>query len=196
MSRRHSRASFRAFFSEGHKRSSVSMTQQGEHNAIANRWFGENDLTLSKLEFAGEIARSRSHVPVQFRSRGTVRPTSLQLRVFRLGFLRDRNIDGTCRGNLQTIRSFLPPALDPAGPIPHPVLQCMFDPLVPPGLQYYRKAHFVDEISDKAIDIHSKHGSAVPNIFSPMHLYPINGAAHRVGKTDTASSYCDSNWGR
>jgi hypothetical protein len=44
------RASFRAFFSVGHKRSPVSMTQQGEHNAIANRWFGENDLTLSKLD--------------------------------------------------------------------------------------------------------------------------------------------------
>ena len=70
----------------------------------------------------------------------------------------------------------------------------MFDPLVPPGLQYYWKAHFVDEISDAAIDIHLKHGSAIPNMFSAMHLYPINGAAHRVGKTDTAWSYRDSTW--
>ena len=27
-----------------------------------------------------------------------------------------------------------------------------------------------------------------------MHLYPINGAAHRVGKTDTAWSYRDATW--
>ena len=28
-----------------------------------------------------------------------------------------------------------------------------------------------------------------------MHLYPINGAAHRVGKNDTAWSYREANWG-
>jgi len=27
-----------------------------------------------------------------------------------------------------------------------------------------------------------------------MHLYPINGAAHRVGRTDTAWSYRDATW--
>jgi FAD/FMN-containing dehydrogenase len=29
---------------------------------------------------------------------------------------------------------------------------------------------------------------------SAMHLYPINGAAHRVGKTDTPWSYRDATW--
>ncbi len=28
-----------------------------------------------------------------------------------------------------------------------------------------------------------------------MHLYPINGAAHRVGKDETAWSYRDATWG-
>jgi hypothetical protein len=27
-----------------------------------------------------------------------------------------------------------------------------------------------------------------------MHLYPIDGAVHRVGKNDTAFSYRDANW--
>jgi hypothetical protein len=85
-------------------------------------------------------------------------------------------------------------ALDLIGPLPHPVLQSLFDPMVPPGLQYHWKAHFVDEISDPAIDIHLKLGSAVPNMFSTMHLYPINGAVHEVEKTDTAWSYRDSTW--
>jgi FAD/FMN-containing dehydrogenase len=29
---------------------------------------------------------------------------------------------------------------------------------------------------------------------SSMHLYPINGAAHRVGKNDTPWSYRDATW--
>ena len=28
-----------------------------------------------------------------------------------------------------------------------------------------------------------------------MHLYPIDGAAHDVGPTDTAWAYRDANWG-
>ena len=41
------------------------------------------------------------------------------------------------------IRSFRPPALDLVGPLPHPALQSMFDPLYPPGLQWYWRADFV-----------------------------------------------------
>jgi len=29
-----------------------------------------------------------------------------------------------------------------------------------------------------------------------MHLYPVNGAAHRVGPNDTAWSYRDAEWGQ
>jgi len=38
------------------------------------------------------------------------------------------------------IRAFKKPALDLAGPIPHPALQSMFDGLYPPGHQWYWKA--------------------------------------------------------
>ena len=41
------------------------------------------------------------------------------------------------------IRAKFPPALDFVGPIPHPALQSMFDPLYAPGLQWYWKADFV-----------------------------------------------------
>ena len=34
----------------------------------------------------------------------------------------------------------------------------------------------------------------VPSAFSAMHLYPINGAAHRPGRNDTAWSYRDANF--
>jgi FAD/FMN-containing dehydrogenase len=31
-------------------------------------------------------------------------------------------------------------------------------------------------------------------VLSAMHLYPINGAAHRIGRNDTAWSYRDANF--
>ena len=48
------------------------------------------------------------------------------------------------------------------------------------------------EISDEAVALHVEHGSRLPTMFSTMHLYPIDGAAHRVGKNDTAFSYRDA----
>jgi FAD/FMN-containing dehydrogenase len=94
------------------------------------------------------------------------------------------------------IRSkFGPPALDFVGPIPHPSLQSMFDPLYPKGMQWYWRADWVKEISEEAIALHVKHGSQLPTMFSTMHLYPISGAPKRVGKNDMAFSYRDANWG-
>jgi FAD/FMN-containing dehydrogenase len=87
------------------------------------------------------------------------------------------------------------PVVDFVGPLPYPALQSMFDPLLPSGLQWYWRADFVDELSDEAIDLHIQHGSAIPTLLSQMHLYPINGAASRVGNADTAFSYRDATWG-
>jgi FAD/FMN-containing dehydrogenase len=92
------------------------------------------------------------------------------------------------------IRQFGRPALDLVGPLPHPAVQSMFDPLYPSGLQWYWKADFVKELSDEAIKVHLKYGPQLPSLLSSIHLYPINGAAHRVGKNDTAFSYRDANW--
>lgn len=95
---------------------------------------------------------------------------------------------------LRPLTSFGPPAFAFTGPMPHPVLQSLFDPLFVPGMQWYWKADFVNELSDEAIREHVRHGSQTPTMHSTMHLYPINGAAHRVGKNDTAWSFRESNW--
>ena len=92
------------------------------------------------------------------------------------------------------IRGFKKPALDFVGPIPHPALQSMFDPIYPPGLQWYWKADFFNELSDAAIEQHMKFGPQLPTMWSTMHLYPINGAAARVGKDDTPWAYRDATW--
>jgi len=89
------------------------------------------------------------------------------------------------------------PVLDMAGPLPFPALQNMFDELYyPPGLQWYWKADFVNELTDEAIDIHKNYGSNLPSELCTMHLYPINGAVHNVGKNDTAFNFRDVTWSR
>jgi FAD/FMN-containing dehydrogenase len=94
----------------------------------------------------------------------------------------------------EPIRRTRVPVLDLVGPMPYPALQSMFDAIYPPGLQWYWKADFVKELSDAAIALHRKHGSALPTRHSAMHLYPINGAAHRIGKNETPWAYRDATW--
>jgi hypothetical protein len=94
----------------------------------------------------------------------------------------------------QLIRAHIPPAVDFAGPMPWPVLQSLFDALSPKGLQWYWKTGFFTDLSDKAVDLHVKYGAQLPTMLSGMHLYPINGAVHRVGMSDTAFSFRDANF--
>jgi hypothetical protein len=90
------------------------------------------------------------------------------------------------------IRKFSPPLMDFAGPIPFPVLNSLFDALYPAGLQWYWKADFFKELSDKAIDLHVKYGERLPSGHSTMHLYPINGAAQKAKSGDMAFSFRDA----
>jgi FAD/FMN-containing dehydrogenase len=81
------------------------------------------------------------------------------------------------------------PLLDHVGPVPFPVVQSIFDGLFVTGLQWYWRADNFTELTDEAIARHVEHGSKLPSMLSTMHLYPLNGAAQRVGKTDTAYSF-------
>ena len=94
----------------------------------------------------------------------------------------------------EPIRNFKKPALDLVGPLPVPALQSMFDPLYPPGLQWYWKGDYVKNLPAEAIDIHLEYGAKLPTMLSTMHLYPINGAASRVDKQATAWNYRDSTY--
>ena len=93
---------------------------------------------------------------------------------------------------VKPLREFGPPALDLLGPMPYPALNGLFDALLPPGLQHYWKADFDYELSDEAIAVHAEYGPKVPTVPSGMHIYPMDGAIHRVGKDDTAFSYRDA----
>src|SRR5438046_10600040 len=86
----------------------------------------------------------------------------------------------------EPIRAFKKAALDFVGPLPQPALQSMFDALYPPGLLWYWRADFVNELSDDAMAQHIRVGEALPSMHSSMQLYRINGAAWGGGKTDRA----------
>jgi FAD/FMN-containing dehydrogenase len=92
------------------------------------------------------------------------------------------------------MRTIGKPLLDHQAEMPLPAVNSLFDALYPPGLQWYWRADFVKELSDEAIARHAQHGAALPTMHSTMHLYAIDGAAHRVGSHDTAFSYRDANW--
>jgi FAD/FMN-containing dehydrogenase len=86
------------------------------------------------------------------------------------------------------------PAADFTGEMSWPALQSMFDALFPAGLQWYWKADFFNDLDDRAIELHQKYAAQLPTMFSTMHIYPINGAPHRVGNSDTAFSFRDANF--
>jgi FAD/FMN-containing dehydrogenase len=79
--------------------------------------------------------------------------------------------------------------------MPQPAMQSMFDALYPKGHQWYWKADFIQEIPDAAIEQHIEFGSHLPTMQSTMHLYPIDGAASRVEREETAWAYRDAKWG-
>lgn len=75
------------------------------------------------------------------------------------------------------------------GEMPYPAIQSMFDGLLPTGLQWYWRADFFNSLTQEMTEQHLKYGSKIPTPLSQMHLYPISGAASRVGATDTPWAY-------
>ncbi len=94
----------------------------------------------------------------------------------------------------EPIRAVAPAAIDFCGPIPMPALNGMFDALYSPGLQWYWKADFFNDLNDEAIALNIQHGSQLPSVHSATHIYPVNGKAHQVGQNDTPWSYREANF--
>ena len=95
---------------------------------------------------------------------------------------------------LAVVREPAQPAFHFAMPMPYPVLQALFDDLIPAGLQWYWRGDFFDEITDDAIAVHLEYGSAIPTALSTMHLYPVDGAVQEVAADETAFAHRDARW--
>ena len=85
-----------------------------------------------------------------------------------------------------------PPLFNWMGAMPFPAMNGLFDPFFPKGLQWYWKGDFVKSLPDEAIDTHIAQAAAAPSPVSLMHLYPIDGAVHRVARNATAWSARDA----
>jgi FAD/FMN-containing dehydrogenase len=69
--------------------------------------------------------------------------------------------------------------------LPMPAMNALFDPFFPKGLQWYWKGDFVSDLPDEAIDTHIAQAANAPTEVCLMHLYPIDGAVHRVNQDAT-----------
>lgn len=103
-------------------------------------------------------------------------------------------------GSQEKFNKLIKPAMDlepvfaHVGEMPYPSIQTLFDGLMPPGLQWYWRADFFNELGPEVRAQHLKFGSNIPTPLSQMHLYPISGAACRVGATDTPWAYRDAKY--
>jgi FAD binding domain/Berberine and berberine like len=86
------------------------------------------------------------------------------------------------------------PVFAHVGEMPYPAIQQMFDGMLPPGLQWYWRADFFNELGSEVRNTHLKFGSKIPTPLSQMHLYPLSGAAARVSKDKTAWAYRDAKY--
>lgn len=86
------------------------------------------------------------------------------------------------------------PVFQHLGEMPYPAIQKLFDGVFPPGLQWYWKADFFNELAGAAGEKHLEFGLKIPTLLSQMHLYPVSGAAGRVANDATAWSYRDARY--
>jgi hypothetical protein len=94
----------------------------------------------------------------------------------------------------KSIETLPEPIFSHVGMMPFPALQSLFDQFLPEGLQWYWKGDFLNELPDEAIDLHIEYTKAAVGELSLTHFYPIDGAVHRVGRSDTAWSCRNATW--
>ncbi|UYG08646.1 FAD-binding oxidoreductase [Halomonas sp. M4R1S46] len=87
--------------------------------------------------------------------------------------------------------------LDGLGPVigqalqrmPYPVINTLFDELLPAGLRHYWKGGFSGPLGEEAIAVHLDHGARIPCLETATLLFPLDGACRRVAPEATAFAY-------
>jgi FAD/FMN-containing dehydrogenase len=77
-------------------------------------------------------------------------------------------------------------------PMPYPVVNTLFDELLPKGLRHYWKSVFVADIAEGTIERHVEHARRVPTLESGTFFFPLDGACHRVGADESAFGFRDA----
>jgi FAD/FMN-containing dehydrogenase len=90
---------------------------------------------------------------------------------------------------LRPLRSFGRPLADLIAPMPYTTLQSSSDASYPNGLQNYWKSHFIDEITDGAIDTIMEHAPRMRSPLSSFYFQHLGGAIARPGDGGAAFSH-------
>ncbi len=84
------------------------------------------------------------------------------------------------------IRMFGTPLLDLSGPDLFTHVQSGFDGFFPEGMLYYWKSTYVEALTDELIDHLCDLAAKRPSARTTMDIWPMRGAAARVGEAETA----------
>ncbi|WP_203433140.1 FAD-binding oxidoreductase [Jiangella asiatica] len=102
-----------------------------------------------------------------------------------------RDQDDRIRGHLEQLGPAVGQFVDR---MPYPVINTLFDDLLPFGLRHYWKGCFNASLTDAAIDTHISFARRLPTLESATLIFPIDGACHRVGPNETAFGFRDANF--
>jgi FAD/FMN-containing dehydrogenase len=87
---------------------------------------------------------------------------------------------------MQPIKQFGQPVMDALGPLPYTTLNSLLDDAFPRGARSYWKSHFMDKLSDSAVDALVSTAERFPSPLSSIVVEQFAGAATRVPPTATA----------
>jgi FAD/FMN-containing dehydrogenase len=92
------------------------------------------------------------------------------------------------------LRELASPLIDMSGRVEYLDLQSSLDPFFPAGRRYYWKAHYLDGLSDAAIDTTVEWSSRRPSDDTLVIIRHCGGAISRVGAAETAFGDRSSEW--
>lgn len=96
---------------------------------------------------------------------------------------------------LRPLRDLGEPIFDGVAPQPYAALQRTFDDGVPRGQRWYSRAHYLDGLTDDAIDAMVESVEPFPGPFTMAYLEPMGGAIGRVGAEETAFPHREALYG-
>jgi FAD/FMN-containing dehydrogenase len=96
---------------------------------------------------------------------------------------------------VQPLRKVGKPILDSTGPLPFMDVQRSFDAGTPKGQRWYSRAHYLNDISDQAIEKILKHTRQMPGAFTFVYFGGEDGAISRVDSSATAFPHRDGAYG-
>ena len=87
---------------------------------------------------------------------------------------------------LDAFRAVATPLLDAVAELPYPALQAAFDAPAAAGTHHQVAGLLFERFPGGSASTFARFGAAMPTPLCQTHLYPVDGAAARVGHADTA----------